>query len=121
MNSLRRLVQFGAVGGAGAGTYVCGSTYLVSVGWATWIASLVTYSALVPIVYLLQKAIVFQSLTSHSRAFPRYVASQLLGLIFAAAIPYTLAFAHIAAGLSFVVVVCFVAIFGFTIQSKWVF
>ena len=66
------------IGGLGSGTYIVASTMLAIAGVRTWVASIVSYGVLVPIVFIAQKTIAFKSSVSNTQSFKRYV---LLSLI----------------------------------------
>ncbi|MBB4199227.1 hypothetical protein CCR94_20970 [Rhodoblastus sphagnicola] len=57
-SDLRALNGFAGVGGAGA----------------------LAYATMIPLVYPAQRSLAFRSSEPHAKAFPKYVATQLLGL-----------------------------------------
>jgi len=89
--SMRMVATFLAVGAAGAGAYVALSTAFNAAGAAAWIASIAAYATTIPAVYLAQRNFTFQSRAPHLSSFPKYVASQLLGLTLAGILPYVVA------------------------------
>ncbi|QCB46342.1 GtrA family protein [Hydrogenophaga sp. PAMC20947] len=116
-----KFVKFLVVGGLGAISYVGISHILTENGMQAWIASLLTYSGLIPFIYLLQRRIVFESNENHSRSFPRYLMIQLIGLSFSAICPYALEKLNVNPTLSFILVVILITSTNFILQLKWAF
>ena len=87
-NSVGRFVAFFGVGAAGAVGYVLLSTMLSAAGIEAWISSLSSYLGLIPIVYLAQRNLAFRIKTSHRSSFPKYIVTQILGLMLSAVLPY---------------------------------
>jgi putative flippase GtrA len=90
VSTMRFIATFLAVGAAGAGSYVVLSMLIHASGVEAWISSLVSYTALIPVVYLAQRRLTFQSKGSHLSSFPKYIATQLLGLALSGVLPYIL-------------------------------
>lgn len=119
--SLIHFVLFGGIGGFGAGSYILLSHLATCVGLQPWIASPLVYVSLVPIVYVLQKRFVFHSTAPHRASFPKYVAIQLLGIFLSSFLPYIFARIAIPAIISFFIVVVFITVMNYALQSRWVF
>jgi putative flippase GtrA len=116
-----RFFKFLLAGGLGATCYIVGSSILTFVGVDAWIASTIVYSCLVPIIYLIQKKFVFESVESHSRSFPRYLTIQLVGIGLSASIPFLLDKLKISQTISFVCVVLLITFTNYVLQLRWAF
>ena len=89
--ALAELVSFLAVGGLGALSFVVTSTVAIAVfsQYPAWVVSACCYAAHIVPVYLLHRRFAFHASTSaHTRALPRYVAVQLLGIALAAGLSW---------------------------------
>lgn len=86
-NCLRLTLCFLGVGGAAAVAYAALAALMTRAGVAPWIASAFCYAVLIPVVYWTQRRVTFRSNRPHSEAFPRYVATQALGLNLAVFLP----------------------------------
>lgn len=117
---MRTLSTFLGIGGAATLAYIAISSLLVRAGFTPWVVSFVCYAAFIPIVYAAQRKFTFRSSASHSSSFPRYVATQMLGLGMAGALPYALS-GVMPPYLSFVAVAFFVAAANFVILKFWAF
>lgn len=116
-----RLIKFTFVGGTGALCYFVGSCSLTYLGFTPWIASVLMYIFLIPIVYLAQKQFVFKSKNLNHVDFPRYIFLQLVGAFFSAVIPFFISQDEQSPQIAFIIVVIFVAFFNFFFQRNWVF
>jgi putative flippase GtrA len=116
-----RMVKFLVTGGLGAACYLLLSIVLTMLGVVTWIASLMVYGTLVPLIYIMQKKFVFESDTPHSVAFPKYLAIQILGISVSGLLPFILGGFSVAPGTSFVAVVAFITVTNYILQSRWAF
>lgn len=118
---IRHFILFSGVGGFGAGCYILFSYLATCAGLPPWVASPLVYTSLVPIIYSLQRCLVFHSTVPHRTSFPKYVAIQLLGIFLSLFLPYT--FSHIAlpATLSFFMVVGFIMVANYILQKRWAF
>ena len=116
------LVTFTGVGVAGAAAYVALSTLLVTLGIAAWVASLVSYAVLIPVIYLAQRNFTFRSRVQHRSSFPKYFATQLLGLALAGVVPFfVVEDGRSSAILAFVLVVFLVPALTFILLRFWTF
>jgi putative flippase GtrA len=114
-------VKFLFAGGFGAASYVVGSYLLTAIGMEAWIASVVVYASLIPVVYYIQRRFVFESTRSHISSFPRYLMIQLFGLGLSAALPFVLGLLNIHPIISFVCVVVLITFANYALQLRWVF
>lgn len=118
----RSLSTFFIVGVAGAVAYVILSSGLTTIIGIAYIASIISYCVLTPIVYLAQRTFTFRSVASHRVVFPKYVATQLIGLSISGVLPYT--FRDIAQKtpiVVFVLVAMVVPIANFVLLRFWAF
>jgi putative flippase GtrA len=77
-----QIVVYCAVGSAGALGYVLLAAFFNSVMLVpAWLASTMAYAVLIPPTYMGQHRLTFQSTSSHSVAFTRYVCVQGIGLV----------------------------------------
>ncbi len=118
---IRKYISFLFVGGLGAVSYIVLAYLLTLTGLAAWLSSLIAYAGLVPVIYLLQKNIVFSSSVSHSYSFPRYFSVQVIAIAISAILPFILKLFQIAPIVSFFLVAIFVAIVNYMLQNRWVF
>jgi putative flippase GtrA len=88
--AMRMLASFVSVGAAGAIAYILLSSFLVTLGAQAWIASVLCYAALIPVVYVGQRSLTFRSKAAVSSSFLKYAATQLFGLGLSAALPYVI-------------------------------
>jgi putative flippase GtrA len=119
---LRSLSTFLIVGIAGAVAYIILSIVLTSIIGLAYVASIISYCLLTPVVYLAQRAFTFRSTAQHSVVFPKYVATQLIGLSISGVLPYL--FHDIAEKTPIVVfglVVMVVPIANFVLLRFWAF
>jgi putative flippase GtrA len=121
MNKKKQIVKFFLTGGFGAGGYVIGSFALTNVGIKPWIASFVVYASFIPIIYLMQKKIVFESDRAHSESFPRYLTISLIGLGLSATLPLLFVNIDINPAISFIIVILFISLTNYFLQLYWVF
>lgn len=118
---LFHVVKYMAVGGFGAVSYVVFSYIITNSGVRPWVSSFMVYCCLIPIIYLMQKIFVFRSHDSHRSAFPKYLFVQSLALFLSAALPFTFELLGIKPEMSFIVVVLFITIVNYVLQSRWAF
>ncbi len=119
---MRTLAKFVGVGAAGAGVYIVLSSILHVFGLEAWIASFVSYLVLIPTVYLAQRNFTFGSRASHLSSFPKYVATQILGLTLSAIVPFRLEESNaVPATASFVLVATIIALVNFILAKYWAF
>lgn len=114
------LAAFVGVGGAAALAYVVVASLFVAAGFTPWLVSVLCYAAFVPVVYLTQKRLAFRSSAPHAAAFPRYAATQMLGVALAAALPYATA-AAVPPAAGFLAVAVLVAAANFVLLRWWAF
>lgn len=119
--TILRFVRFLAVGGLGAVAYVLFSYLLTLAGTRPWIASVVVYSCLIPIVYVAHRRFVFESERAHTTAFPRYVAIQLLSLSLSVVVPWAFEAYGIHPVIAFLSVAIGAALTSYVLQSRWAF
>ena len=115
------LIKYVAVGGFGAVSYVVFSYIITNSGVRPWVSSLMVYSCLIPIIYLMQKVFVFCSQDSHRSAFPKYLFVQSLALFLSAALPFGFELLGVEPEISFIVVVLFITMINYVLQSRWAF
>lgn len=116
-----RFVKFLLTGAFGAGCYFLTSYALSANGIEAWLASLIAYTGMVPVVYFIQKVFVFESDRSHSTSFPRYVAIQIIGLSLSASLPFLLGRLGISPAVSFLCVVALITLINYALQARWAF
>jgi len=119
--TLLRLFRFLLVGGFGACCYIVGSYVLTTNGMEAWIASFIVYVCLVPIVYFIQRRIVFESNISHSKSFPRYLIIQLIGIELSVVMPFLLVKLNISPIISFFCVALLISVTNYALQLRWAF
>jgi putative flippase GtrA len=77
---LREIVLFLAIGGTSAAIYVVLGVFFTSLcGFRPSLAIAASLVLLMPPTYLVQRSLTFRSDRKHASAFPRYVATQILG------------------------------------------
>jgi putative flippase GtrA len=79
------------------------------------------YASLVPIVYFGQRRLAFASTARHRVAFPKYVATQSIGLVLSVALPELLRYWSLPAFVSFVLVAGIISIANFSLLKCWTF
>jgi putative flippase GtrA len=118
----RSLFTFLIVGVAGAVAYVVLSSVLTTIIGIAYIASIISYCVLTPIVYLAQRTFTFRSIANHRVVFPKYAATQLIGLSISGVLPYTFRdMAQQTPIVVFVLVVMVVPIANFVLLRFWAF
>jgi putative flippase GtrA len=118
----RMVISFIVLGAAGAAAYVVLSSILHALGFPTWIASFSSYLTLVPVLYLAQRNITFESRSSHFSSFPKYVVTQIVGLMLSALVPYQVAHSTgDPAFRAFASVAIAVALVNFMLMKFWTF
>ena len=121
-NGVREIVGYLGVGVAGASLYILLSTLLHSTGIVAWTASVTGYLICIPIVYLAQRNIAFQSEAAYFSSFLKYAAAQATSLSLAAALPYLLVTrGQMRATVSFVLVGLVGACVNFALLKFWAF
>lgn len=121
-NPIREIVAYLGVGGAGAALYILLSTLLHAAGLVAWTASVTGYLISIPIVYLAQRNIAFQSQASYFGSFIKYAATQAISLCLSAVLPYLLVTnSRMPAIVSFVVVSLVGACVNFGLLKFWAF
>jgi putative flippase GtrA len=118
---LRLILSFLGVGLAISIAYVFFAAFITGLGVKNWIASFFCYLALIPAAYLGQRRITFKSNTSVGTSFPRYVATQFLGLTLSILLPYLFSSSAIAPTLQFASVAIITAVFNFVLLKIWAF
>lgn len=119
---MRIVLCFIGVGAAGAGAYVALSSVLHALGLSAWVASSVSYLVLIPIVYLVQRNMTFESRASHLSSFPKYVMTQIMGLTLSALVPHQLEQAGGVPPISaFALVAITIALVNFVLAKYWTF
>jgi putative flippase GtrA len=118
----RSLSTFFIVGIAGAFAYVILSSVLTTIIGLAYIASIISYCVLIPIVYSAQRTFTFRSVANHRVVFPKYVATQLIGLSISGVLPYILrGIAQKSPIVVFVLVAMVVPIANFVLLRFWAF
>ncbi len=121
-DGIRQAAMFVCIGAIGGISYIIASTILTNLGATPWIASILCYSACVPLVYSAQRSLTFRSQLSHASTFPKYLATQMFGLSISGIIPYGLQNKHnIPPILSFFAVAVLISIVNFIILRYWAF
>jgi putative flippase GtrA len=119
---MRLIPTFLGVGGAGAATYALLATGLDQAGLPAWLASVLSYAALIPIVYWGQRRLTFRSSAPHASAFPKYVGAQMLGLSLSAALPWFLPPApRLPPALTFFAMIGVISALNFILLKFWTF
>jgi putative flippase GtrA len=116
-----QFLKFLLAGALGACFYILGSYMLTSKGLEPWVASLIVYLSLVPIIYLIQKKFVFESYKSHYVAFFRYLCIQLFGLGISAFLPFKMTNIGINPVVSFFSVALLNSFASYALQLYWAF
>ena len=120
----RQLFWFIVVGGSGAVVFVVLSTLAISLrtGVPDWIMSALCYAALILPVYLAHRRLSFRSDAPHTRALPRYVATQACAVALAALISYAVyALPGLPTLVAAVLVSGLTAVFTFVVLKLWAF
>lgn len=119
---METLLAFTGVVAAGPLGYVVLSGALAASGIQAWASSLTSYALMIPLVYLAQRNLTFRSQTRHRSLFPRYVATQFLGLTLSGLLPYFLVQGGRAGPfVAFVFVAILVATMNFALLKLWAF
>jgi putative flippase GtrA len=118
---MRVFLSFLIVGAAGSAAYVLLSTFLNEMFDNRALASFTAYASLVPIMYFSQRRLTFASTASHRVAFPKYVATQSIGLALSVALPEVLQYWILPAFVSFIAVAGVIAITNFSLLKCWTF
>ncbi len=119
-SALQTLVSFVGIGIAGAAAYVILATVLAVMGLAPWLASMLSYGALIPLVYIGQRTLTFRSEVAHRSSFPKYIASQVLGLGLSVTLPYLVA-NRLPPVVAFATVALTIAVTNFFLLKWWAF
>ena len=116
-----RLIRFLIVGGFGAVTYILGAYVASRFITEAWIASLIVYFGLIPIVYLIQRRFVFESNQPYLGSFLRYLTIQGIGLLISTASPFFLSKLNIPPLSSFVFAAILIGFISYVLQLCWAF
>lgn len=115
---LGMLTTFIGVGVFGAVGYVILSLLLDLIIWEMWLASLLSYVTMIPIVYAAQRHLTFRSATPIRESAPKYIVTQMFGLLLAAALPYARSASGLTSYLMFLMVAFGVAVFSFVFLNS---
>lgn len=122
---LGQLAGFILVGGTGAVAFVVLSTLLIGLhtGLPDWVASALTWAALIVPVYMGHHRISFRaSRVAHRQGLPRYVAVQISALILAALFSYiAYSIAHLPALYGAIIVTGLTSAVNFVVLKVWAF
>jgi putative flippase GtrA len=122
LDGMPMVARFIVIGATAAAAYVVLSSLLHVLGLQAWIASLVSYLFILPIAYLAQRNITFESSASHSSSFPKYAATQLVGLALSALVPYQLEQSSgVPATIAFGLAAIVIALVNFILVKYWAF
>jgi putative flippase GtrA len=116
------LIWFLMIGGVSAGLYVVINGTLTMHGVPPTLSLVVTLTLLIPPTYLAQRRLTFRSEIVHGVAFPRYLATQLVGN--GIALVGTTVFAHSIIQqpfIAFTAIAALVAAVNYSVLKLWAF
>lgn len=118
---VNKFYKFLSVGGIGALGYIALSYLIVLSGLTPWLSSFIAYLLSIPVVFFMQRYLVFQGAPANPNTFFKYLTAQLIGLGLSAVLPLFLEIFSTPLVFSFISVSATSAFISYLLQSRWVF
>ena len=111
------------VGGSAALFYLILATFFTeSLNIKIWLASALAWAICIIPTYQAQKILVFKSKMHHKIAFPRYLISQVIGIILSSILSYALnELTDFKSLVVFIIVISIIILLSYILQRFWVF